>query len=162
MDVSAYTHSDSITVNRRPEEVYAIVADVTRIGDLSPVCRSAAWDDPARAGEEGAWFTGHNAMRDFEWDTHCQVVAADPGREFAFINHGPGGDVELVRWGYRFEPEGDGTKVTESWQILPAYPGFVQASDATVDVGRRLDRMAQIARDGITETLGNLKRTAES
>src|SRR5437867_11111838 len=129
MDVSGYTHSASITVDRPPEDVYAIISDVTRIGELSPVCRSAAWDDAAQTGKEGAWFTGHNEMRDFKWDTHCKVVAADPGREFAFVNHGPAGDVELVRWGYRFEPEGDGTKVTESWQVLPSYPECVQAGD---------------------------------
>jgi carbon monoxide dehydrogenase subunit G len=162
MDVSSYTHSASITVNRRPEDVYAVISDVTRVGELSPVCRSAAWDDPAQTGKEGAWFTGHNEMRDFKWDTHCQVVAADPGREFAFINHGPSGDVELVRWGYRFEPEGEGTKVTEEWQVLPPYPEFVRAGDPNIDVERRIDRMAQIARDGIAQTLDNLKRVAES
>jgi hypothetical protein len=32
MDVSGYNHSDSITINRSPEDVYAIVSDVTRDG----------------------------------------------------------------------------------------------------------------------------------
>src|SRR5204862_168011 len=119
MDVSGYQHSDSITIDRPPEDVYAIVSDVTRIGELSPVCASASWDDQAQAGKEGAWFTGHNAIgEDITWDTHCQVVTATPGREFTFIYHGREGNVELVRWGYTFEPHGDGTTVTESWQVL--------------------------------------------
>ena len=165
MDVSGYNHSDSITINRPPDDVYAIVGDVTRIGELSPVCASATWDDPAQAGKEGAWFTGHNAIgEDITWDTHCQVVAAKPGREFAFINHGRTGDVELVRWGYTFEPQGDATQVTESWQVLPAYPDFVRAGagDPNLDVTARIDGMAQMARDGIKDTLANLKRVAES
>ena len=162
MDVSGYRHSDSITISRPPESVYAIVADVTRIGELSPVCRSSAWDDPAQAGKEGAWFTGHNAIGEFTWDTHCQVVAADPGREFGFVNHGPNGDTELVRWGYTLEPAGDGTKVTESWQVLPAYPEFLGAGDPNLDVKARIDGMAQMARDGIKDTLANLKRVAET
>lgn len=161
MDVSRYHHSDSITIDRSPEHVYAIVADVSRIGELSPVCQSGAWDDPVQAGTEGAWFTGHNAIGEFTWDTRCKVVAADPGREFSFVNHGPDGDVELVRWGYTFEPDGDGTKVTESWQVLPAYPRFVGADDPN-DVEARIDGMAQMARDGIKGTLANLKRVAES
>src|SRR5687768_11417637 len=99
MDVSGYQHSDSITIDRPPEDVYAIVSDVTRIGELSPVCKSGAWDDPAQAGQVGATFTGHNAIGDITWDTHCKVVAAEPGREFTFINEGPDGGVELVRWG---------------------------------------------------------------
>jgi hypothetical protein len=78
MDVSGFNHSDSITVNRSPGQVYAI-------------------------GE-------------YRWDTHCKVVAATPGREFSFVNHGPNGDVELVRWGYTLEPQGDDTVVTESWR----------------------------------------------
>ena len=162
MDVSGYHHSESITIDRAAAHVYAIVSDVTRIGELSPVCRSAAWDDAAQAGAVGAWFTGHNAIGEFTWDTHCKVVAAEADREFAFVNHGPSGDVELVRWGYSLEPQGDATVVTESWQILPAYPDFVRAGDPDLDAAARMDGMAQLARDGITETLGNLKRVAES
>jgi carbon monoxide dehydrogenase subunit G len=162
MDVSGYHHSDSITIERPPADVYAIVSDVTRIGELSPVCQSGAWDDPARAGHEGAWFTGHNAIGDHGWDTHCKVVTADPGREFTFVNHGPNGDVELVRWGYTLEPQGEATVVTESWQVLPAYPDFVSGRDPSVDVEARIEGMAQMARDGIRDTLANLKRVAES
>jgi hypothetical protein len=162
MDLSAYRHADSITIDRSPADVYAIVSDVTRIGELSPVCQSGAWDDPAQAGTAGAWFTGHNAVGDFTWDTHCKVVAAEPGREFSFVNHGPKGDVELVFWGYTFEADGAGTKVTETWRILPAYPEFTRDGHPERDVTGRMDGMADMARTGIAETLANLKRIAES
>jgi Polyketide cyclase / dehydrase and lipid transport len=162
MDVSEYHHADSISIARPPDDVYAIVSDVTRIGELSPVCQAGTWRDPAQAGTEGAWFTGHNAIGDYTWDTHCEVVTAQPGREFAFINHGPEGDGDLVRWGFLLEGEGEGTRVTESWQVLPAYPQFVAAGDATLDVKARIEGMAQMARDGITGTLANLKRVAEA
>ena len=161
MDVSGYNHSDSIVMSAPPEKAYGIVSDVTRIGELSPVCKSAAWDDPGNAGQEGAWFTGHNVVNDFSWDTHCKVVAANPGREFTWINHGPNGDTELVRWGYTFEPDGDGTKVTESWQVLPAYPDFVKGRNPDIDVKARIDGMHQTAIKGIKETLANLKKAAE-
>jgi Polyketide cyclase / dehydrase and lipid transport len=162
MDLSSYHHSDSILIDRPPGDVYAIVSDVTRIGELSPVCRSADWDDRDIASSEGAWFTGHNAIGDVTWDTHCQVIAAKPGREFTFINHGPNGDAELVRWGFTLEPEGAGTRTTETWQVLPAYPDFVSAGDPNLDVTGRIDGMAQMARDGIRDTLASLKRVAES
>jgi ligand-binding SRPBCC domain-containing protein len=162
MDVSSYSLTDSISINCPPEDVYAIVSDVTRIGELSPVCQSGAWGDPAQAGTEGAWFVGHNAIGEFTWDTHCKVIAAKPGREFTFINYGPDGDVELVRWGYALEPEGEGTKATESWQVLPAYPDFVSAGDPGFDVKARIDGMAQLAQGGMKDTLANLKRVAES
>jgi carbon monoxide dehydrogenase subunit G len=162
MDLSSYRHSGSISISKPPEAVYAIISDVTRIGELSPVCKSGAWDDGAQAGKEGAWFTGHNVLGSRTWDTHCKVVAAAPGREFTFVNHGPGQTTELVRWGYTFEPEGNGTKVTETWQVLPAYPDFVTSADPNADVKARIDGMAKLAQDGIQETLANLKRIAES
>lgn len=161
MDVSGYHHSDSITIAAPAEQVYAIVSDVTRVGELSPVCQAGTWDDPAQAGKEGAWFTGHNVINDYSWDTHCRVVAATPGREFTWINHGPNGDVELVRWGYTLEADGGQTKVTENWQVLPAYPGFVGADKSEADIKKRIDGMHQMARDGMKETLANLKKVAE-
>src|SRR5947209_6236281 len=112
MDVSGYHHSASISVAAPPERVYEIISDVTRIGELSPVCKAGAWDDPGQPGKQGAWFTGHNVINDFTWDTRCKVVVATPGREFAWINHGPNGEAELVRWGFALEPDGGKTEVT--------------------------------------------------
>ena len=68
----------------------------------------------------------------------------------------------MTKWTYRFEPEGDGTTATESWQVLPAYPDFVTAGDPNLDVQARIEGMAQMARDGIKDTLANLKQVAES
>ena len=85
----------------------------------------------------------------------------DQVENFAFVNFGPNGDLALVRWGYTFEEEPDGTRVTESWQVLPAYPDFVSGADETFDVRARIDGMAQMAEDGIKTTLANLKRLAE-
>ncbi len=162
MDLSGYNYVETISIDSSPADLYAIVSDVGRVGDLSPVSQSGAWDDDADAGKEGAWFTGHNVIGDFSWDTRCKVVASTPGREFTFINFGPNGDAELVRWSYTFTEESGATLVTESWQVLPAYPAFVSAGDPDLDVETRLDGMAQMAREGIGTTLANLKRIAES
>lgn len=162
MDVSSYNHSESISINRSPEDLHAMVSDVGGAGGLSPVCQSGTWDDATHAGKVGAWFTGHNAIGDVRWDTRCKVVASTPGKEFTFVNFGPNGDAELVRWSYTFVKEPRGTVVTESWQVLPAYPVFVSAGNEDVDVKARIDGMALMAKDGIGATLANLKRIAES
>jgi Polyketide cyclase / dehydrase and lipid transport len=162
MDLSSYRHNETITIDRPPSDIYAIVSDVTRIGELSPVCKSGSWDEASEAGSTGAWFTGHNAIGDFSWDTRCKVVAADPDREFTFINFGTGGEQELVRWGFTLEGTEHGTEVVESWEVLPAYPDFVLAENPNADVKARIDGMAQMARDGMADTLANLKGIAES
>ena len=52
-------HSDRITIARVPEDVYAMVADVTRMGEWSPVCKACWWDE-GDGPRVGAWFTGRN------------------------------------------------------------------------------------------------------
>ena len=164
MDVSAFRHQASITINRSPDEVYDVVSDITRMGELSPVCVGGEWDDPTAARTKGARFVGHNAIGDFTWQTYCTVVTAEPGREFAFVNRGQhDGEVPLVRWGFVLEPDGDGTRVTETWEVLPGYPVYLRDEQALGDdeLMARIEGMGQLARDGIPATLANLKRVVE-
>ena len=39
------TLSDSISVAVTPDELYALVSDVTRMGEWSPVCKACWWDE---------------------------------------------------------------------------------------------------------------------
>ncbi|MEO9015583.1 MAG: SRPBCC family protein [Terrimesophilobacter sp.] len=145
--------SESITVSRPAEELYAMVSDVTRMGEWSPVCTGGWWDDDARG--VGAWFTGHNETPAKTWETRSQVVADTPGREFAFV---VGGD--RTRWGYTFTPSGEGTELTESWHILPAGETYFTerfGPTADAEVTQRLEN----ARSGIHETLAAIKKAAE-
>ena len=107
-------HQDSITVNLPAERLYALVANVTRTGEWSPVCKSCWWDDEASAGQVGAWFTGRNEVPERTWETRSQVVAAEPGREFAWVVGG-----KYVRWGFTLAPSDAGTILSESWEFLP-------------------------------------------
>jgi hypothetical protein len=158
VDLSRYTHTETTTVAAPPEVVYDLVADVTRMGAWSPVCTGAAWQD-----DERTRFIGTNATPERTWNTQCRVDVADRGREFAFVNLGPHGDAELVRWGYTFTPAGDGTTtVTESWRVLDGYADFMAAVAPGVDVIAYLDgRRAPTAAD-MAQTLANIKAGAES
>ena len=80
------THSDSVIVACPPDELYAMVSDITRMGEWSPVCKACWWDE-GEGPRVGAWFTGRNELPERTWETRSEVVAADPGREFAFVVH---------------------------------------------------------------------------
>lgn len=141
-------------VSRPPEELYALVSDVTRMGEWSPVCTGCWWDDDTRG--VGAWFTGRNETPDRTWETRSQVVADEPGREFAFVVGG-----NRTRWGYTFEPVGDGTRMTEWWEILPAGEEYFQERFGS-DVEAEIQQRADAAYSGIHETLAAIKKAAEA
>jgi hypothetical protein len=157
MDLSNYQHTASTTIAASPETVYDLVADVTRMGEWSPVCTAGEWDEGQRT-----WFTGTNTVPERTWSTRCRVDVADRGREFTFVNCGPDGDVELVRWGYTFAPSGGGTTVTESWQVLPGYAAFIGRVAPDMDVTAYLDGVRTPTADGMAHTLANLKAAAEA
>ena len=113
-ETSIRTHEESVTVQSSAEDLYDLVSDITRTGEWSPVCRSCWWDDEAEAGQVGAWFTGRNELPHRTWDTRSQVVAAERGREFAWVVGG-----RFVRWGFTLAPTETGTVLTESWAFLP-------------------------------------------
>jgi Polyketide cyclase / dehydrase and lipid transport len=146
--------SESIVIARSPQDLYDMVADITRMGEWSPVCKACWWDEGAGA-QPGAWFTGRNETPERTWETRSQVVAAEPGLQFAFTVFG-----DRVRWGYTFTPADGGTRVTESWDFLPAgITAFQERYGADADA--QIAARAQAARSGIPQTLAALKRVAE-
>ena len=153
------THSGSVVVAGSPEALYDLVSDVTRTGEWSPVCRACWWDEGWQ-GEDGrpragAWFTGRNEVPGRTWDTRSQVVVADRGREFAWLVGG-----RLVRWSFTFEPVEGGTRLTESWEFLPAGQEFFAERYGDGAAAQVEDR-TRAAHEGIPATLAAVKRIAE-
>jgi hypothetical protein len=104
----------------------------------------------------GGRFTGRNETAARTWETRCEVLAAEPGREFAFVV----GDAR-VRWGYTFTPVEGGTRVTESWEILPAGVASFGERFGAEAPAQIADR-TEAARQGIAATLAAIKKAAES
>ena len=149
------THRDSIVISATPEDLYAMVSDVTRMGEWSPVC-TACWWDEGEGPTVGAHFTGRNELPDRTWETRSEVVAADPGREFAFVL-----EATRTRWGYSFTPVAGGTEVTESWDFAPE-GAVVFEQRFGADAEAQIDARYEAARTGIAETLAAIKRVAEA
>jgi hypothetical protein len=135
-------HSASVVIACPADHLYEMVCDVTRMGEWSPVCKVCWWDD-GHGPRVGAWFTGRNELPGQTWETRCQVVAAEPGQEFAFVVRG------TVRWGYGFAAARGGTAVTESWEILPegvtAFEERYGADAAVQMAARQADASENIA-----------------
>lgn len=146
---------EDVVVATSPDVVYALVADLPRMGEWSPECERVEWEGEATGPVAGAKFVGHNRGgpgRRIKWSRHGRVVVADPGKEFAFATEE--GGRESTKWTYRFEPIEGGTRVTESYGVhwLPAWARIVDGP---------LNRRGELHRH-MRHTLEHLKAAAEA
>ncbi len=146
--------SQQVTINADPERIYHLVSDLPRMGEWSPECERVEWTSGSTCAAEGATFTGHNRGGPFgrvRWSRRGRVLAADPGREFAFVTEE--GGRESTVWRYRFERVPGGTRVTESYEVrwIPAWARII---DVPANRHREL-------RAAMSHTLSRLQATAE-
>ncbi|MFF2777598.1 SRPBCC family protein [Streptomyces sp. NPDC058052] len=149
---------ESTVVDAPPARVYAMVSDLRNMGRWSPECRYV-WvpRPPSRAGTR---FVGLNRRGPFAWPTVGRVVRATPGSEFVF-DVGVFG-LPIARWGYRFEAEGEGTRLTEFWEDLRTDGRRAKAAEllGTVFAGTGPARRIAVNRSGMRTTLERIARTA--
>jgi hypothetical protein len=129
------------------EQVYAMVSDITRMGEWSPETKKAYWVGGATGPSVGARFRGINRSGLFVWWTTPQVIEAEPGKVFAF-------KTSDTTWRYRFHPQEGGTEVVESFETshVPwAFRGLYQ-----------LTNRERILVKGMEKTLQRIKSAAEA
>ncbi|MEU9702226.1 SRPBCC family protein [Streptomyces sp. NPDC047981] len=148
---------ESVVVDAAPEVVYRLVANLPDMGRWSPECRRV-WV-PRTPVRTGSRFVGLNRRGPFLWFTTGRVSAAREGEEFTF-DVGVFG-LPIARWGYRFEAEGTGTRVTETWQDLRTGRGARLAEVlGTVFAGTNTERRIAVNRHGMRTTLARIATAA--
>lgn len=152
------TGEATIEVAAPAEQLWAMVTDITRMGEWSPENVGGEWLDGATGPAVGARFKGHNRRGKTKWSTTCEVTEAEPGRSFVFVT---GGTAKPdTWWRYRFEPVAGGaaTRVTESFEMRKPVVGFSKwLTKVTTGV---TDRHADMVA-GVQATLAALKAAAE-
>jgi uncharacterized protein YndB with AHSA1/START domain len=146
-----------VTVTREiaapPERVWALVSDMTRMGEWSPEATGGKWLGDATGPATGARFRGTNKAGWQRWSTTCRVIECVPGERFTFaVTIGP---AKVATWSYDIEPTGDGCRVTESWTDDRS-PFFAGVSKRATGVK---DRAAHNRRN-MERTLEALERAA--
>jgi hypothetical protein len=140
-------------VTATPEVVWALVADVSRMGEWSPETIKASWIDGADRATVGARFKGTNKRSLFRWSTRCQVIDAEPGKVFAFrVGKGP------TTWSYRMSAMGDGCRITETAHIPDTASRAERLLYRVIGVK---DRPGDL-RTGMQATLARIKVVAEA
>src|ERR1700720_4676374 len=106
--------TETVSVSREiaaaADRLWAMVSDVTRMGEWSPENESATWLGGADGPQPGAKFRGRNRNGKKKWETEATVVEAEPGRRFSFRVTAAG--FKVAEWRYAFEPTDTGCRVT--------------------------------------------------
>ncbi|MCF2435067.1 SRPBCC family protein [Streptomyces thinghirensis] len=161
-----FTVSGSIVIDVPPDAAYLAVSRPGDMGRWSPENLGTTTGSADGSAALGASFVrAQQARRVRSGSRGCTVTAAEPGQRFAFRVHAiglsrprlPG---PIATWEYRFEPVGDGTRVTETWtDDRRTWPAFAaNAFDRLVTSGKTF---AEFQVRNIETTLRNLKRELE-
>ena len=146
----------SVDIAAPADELYALVADLPRIGEWSPECARVEWEGEVGDPIEGTTFVGFNEVgpgRRIKYQRHGTVLTAERGKTFSFITDE--GGRPSTAWHYTFEPLDDGrTRVTEGYEVR-WIPMWARILDVPTNRHKQLLQ-------GMRTTLENLKATAEA
>ncbi|NMM88449.1 polyketide cyclase [Rhodococcus sp. SRB_17] len=143
----------SIDINASPQDVWAIVADLQRMGEWSPQCKKMKVI--GGTVREGAKTFNINRSGFLIWPTSAKVVRFEPNKSIAFRIAENG-----TIWSYELEPTATGTKVTERREAPHGTSKVSQFLVKTVFGGN--DKFEVDLVKGMNATLKRVKNEAEA
>ena len=132
-------------------EVFALVSQLSRMGEWSPENVGGTWTKGSTGPALGAVFKGNNRNGVRRWSTTVTVTGFDPDKLFEFaVTSGP---LEVAHWRYDFEDTPSGCTVTESFEdrrkpwfaFVARVMGDHSSEHATQEMTRTLDNLAKAA-----------------
>jgi hypothetical protein len=148
----------TLHIDAPPERLYDLVADVGSTPTRSHEVQGCDWISGAPA-TVGSRFRGSNRSGLIRWSRVCEVVSATTGEDFAFRTVPERWDItrgDSFLWGYHFEPEGTGTRVTHCYSVVkPPAPWLLAVYGMLMPHHRD-------ARPALRHTLQKLQVAAES
>jgi len=145
----------TLHMNAPSDRVWALVSDITRMGDYSPEVVEAEWIDGSTGPRVGARYRGH-VRRNEKWPvlywTTCEVTECEVGKvfEFAVMLR----ERRVNTWRYEFdETDSGGIDVRESFdlgdklyvRIWRPLGGFLRERRNKRDMLTTLERIKSVA-----------------
>ena len=149
----------SLYIDASPERVYDLVADVGSAPTRSQEVQACLWLDGPPPGTVGSRFRGRNRAGVIRWSRICEVVTATRGEQFTFRTVPEQFDPtrkDSSVWGYRFEPDGTGTRITHYYTLVQPPRTWLLTLYGILMPHHR------DARPALRHTLNQLKVTAEA
>ena len=152
-----HSYAETIYVEAPPARVWELVTAMDRYGEWSSENEGGYWrkreNGDICTGEVGDEFVGVNRRGEHEWKALVEIVEREEGRAFAFVTGGAANS--WIQWGYRLEPKGSGTNLTEHWELRNLPPGMIERGDGEVEM-RRANAI-----ESLGKTLAAMKAAAE-
>ncbi len=145
----------SVEVASSPSQVWAVLADPTRVGQWSHEAVAARWLDGAQEAVPGARFEGRSRARIFRWRRPCLITTAEADRRIVWRTRGGLGH-DSTQWSFTLDPLPRGTRITQSFQVLTCARWY--AALISLAVPAHKDRAVSLTKDLVA--LGELAATA--
>ena len=133
------------TSRATPEQVWAVISDVTRIGDWSHECRTAEWLDGATSAVPGARFRGGNKTGRMSWSRQNEVVVADAPHVLSWHTVPTRLYTDQTQWWLTIESDGDVTTIVQTFEVLKLNPVMERLFHLLIPAHR--DRMEALRDD---------------
>jgi uncharacterized protein YndB with AHSA1/START domain len=164
-DVTGARVDVAMTVEMSPERFWALITDVSRIGEWSPEVVKAAWlEGDAAAPRVGDRFKGSCEYPDgFAAVLQCVVTESEPGRAFSWVVLDGDADPERPGsiWSYELRPGSspDTTLVRHSFEHGTGTTGLRTAIEGDpANAEARLEGRLDQLRMNMTSTLDAMAR----
>jgi hypothetical protein len=143
------------TSGATPEQVWAIISDVTRIGEWSHECRTAEWLGDAKRATPGARFRGGNKLGRMAWSRQNEIVAADAPHLLAWRTVPTRLYNDQTEWRISIERDSDVTTIVQTFEVLKLGPVMERLFHLLIPAHR--DRM-----DALRDDMRRLASVAEA
>lgn len=145
---------ESIEIDGTPEQVWAVVSDLTRMGEWSPQCKKMfVLGGPVKAGTRTVNVNRRGAL---VWPTSSKIVTFEPNREIAWRV----AENNSV-WGFAIDTTDNGVTVTQSRKVPGGQTSKVSSFLVDKVFGGN-DGFETELGAGMRETLGKIKRAVEN
>jgi uncharacterized protein YndB with AHSA1/START domain len=141
----------SIDIDAPPSKVWELISDLRRMPQWSPQCRWMRPFGPLRIGTRTLNFNRRNRLF---WATTSTVVEVIPDQKLSFRV-----DTNRTIWSYELEPQGEGTRLTESRHAENGVSAFSSMSVNTLLGGNTSFERELV--EGMNTSLANIKAAAE-
>jgi hypothetical protein len=144
------------TTTARPEQVWAVLSDIGRIGEWSHECHNATWLAEATAPVVGARFVGGNSVGRTRWLRTNEIIVADAPRQLAWRTVPSRLYRDSTEWHIVLEPHDGGTRIVQTFTVLKLNP----VADRLIYAFVKAHRNRLAALNGDIERLGRIATSA--